>query len=200
MGRVTFDISMSLDGFIAGPNDVPGNGLGDGGEALHEWAVNSRSWREAHGYEGGEEGADSDLLDETFARAGAIIVGRRMFDNANEWGDEPPFHMPVFVVTHREREPLEKGETTFEFVDGTEAALERAREAAGDGDVAIGGGASVIQQFLAAGLVDEFQIHVVPLLLGDGVRLFTDGADRRVLEKTRVIDSAGVTHLRYAPG
>jgi dihydrofolate reductase len=203
MGRVTFDISMSLDGFIAGPNDGAGNGLGDGGERLHEWAYELRSFNERHGRDGGEEGVDSDVLDETFDRAGAIVIGRRMFDIAEQpWGDEPPFHMPVFVVTHREREPLEKrGGTTFHFVTGgIEAALERAREAAGERDVSIGGGADVIQQFLAAGLVDEFQVHVVPLLLGDGVRLFTDGADRRVLQKTRVIDSVGVTHLRYAPG
>ena len=200
MGEVTFDISMSLDGFVAGPNDVPGNGLGDGGEALHEWAYELRSFNERHGREGGEEGVDSDVLDEMFARAGAIIVGRRMFDNAEGWGDEPPFGMPAFVVTHREGESLEKGDTTFHFVDGTEPALERAREAAGDADVAIGGGASVIQQYLAAGLVDEFQLHIVPVFLGGGVRLFADGADQRVLEKTRVIDSAGVTHLRFALG
>ena len=200
MGKVTFDISMSLDGFVAGPNDGIGNGLGDGGEALHEWAVELKSFQELHGREGGEEGTDSDVLAETFAKVGAIIIGRRMFDLAEQpWGEEPPFHMPVFVVTHREREPLAKqGGTTFHFVtDGIEAALAQAREAAGDKDVAIGGGASVIQQYLAAGLVDEFQVHVVPLLLGDGVRLF-DGGVQRPIEKTRAIDSPGVTHLKFS--
>jgi dihydrofolate reductase len=199
MGKVTFDISVSLDGFVAGPNDGPENGLGDGGEALHEWVVKLRSWREAHGYEGGEEGPDSELLSESFAQVGAIIVGRRMFDNAREWGDEPPFRMPVFVVTHRGRESLEKGETTFHFVDGVEPALERAREAAGDKDIAIGGGASVIQQYLAAGVIDEFQLHLVPLFLGGGVRLF-EPAPGRSFEKVRAIDSPTVTHLEYRLG
>ena len=203
MGKVSFDISVSLDGFIAGPNDGVGNGLGDGGEKLHEWGIRQRSWREAHGYEGGEEGTDSDVMEETFANAGAIIIGRRMFDLAEDpWGDEPPFHMPVFVVTHRDREPLEKrGGTTFHFVtDGIESALEQAREAAGGKDVAIGGGASVIQQYLAAGLVDEFQLHVVPLMLGGGVRLFAGGLPQRDFSKTRVIDSPDVTHLRFSAG
>jgi dihydrofolate reductase len=198
MGKVTFDISMSLDGFIAGPNDTPDNGLGDGGEALHEWVTSLETWRVRHGYEGGEVNPDSDILDEAFEGVGGIIVGRRMFDNAREWGDEPPFHMPVFVLTHHERDSVEKqGGTTFHFVNGIEAALEQAREAAGDRDVSIGGGASVIQQYLAAGLVDEFQIHVVPLALGGGVRLFEDGLPQQDLEKTRVIDSPPVTHLKY---
>jgi dihydrofolate reductase len=188
---------MSLDGFIAGPNDIPGNGLGDGGEALHEWATKLRTWRESHGYEGGEEGPDAEILDEMFAGAGAVIVGRRMYDNAEGWGDEPPFRMPVIIVTHRVADSLEKqGGTTFHFVDGAEAALERAREAAGDQDVAIGGGASVIQQYLAAGLVDEFQVHIVPLFLGGGVRLFEHVPDRP-FEKVRAIDSPEVTHLKY---
>jgi dihydrofolate reductase len=200
MGKITFDISVSLDGFVAGPNDDPDNGLGDGGEALHEWVTVLESWREMHGYEGGEKGPDSDVLEESFANVGAVIVGRRMFDNAREWGDEPPFGVPVFVVTHRERESFEKGGTTFHFVDGVETALEQAREAAGDKDVAIGGGASVIQQYLGAGLVDEFQLHVVPLALGGGVRLFEDGLPPQAFEKRRVIDSPAVTHLKYRPG
>lgn len=201
MGKVKFDISVSLDWFIAGPNDTPENGLGDGGEALHDWATRLKSWRESHGHEGGEEGGpDSEVMDEVFDNVGAIIVGRRMFANAREWGEEPPFRMPVFVVSHEERDSLEKrGGTTFHFVTaGTEAALERAREAAGDRDVAIGGGASVIQQYLAAGVVDEFQLHVIPLMLGGGVRLFEDGLPQREFEKTRVIDSPGVTHLRFS--
>ena len=201
MGKVRFDISMSLDGFVAGPNDGPGNGLGDGGDALHEWIVETESFQRHHGRQGGETGVESDLLDEAFEGVGAIVMGRRMFDNAEEpWGDEPPFRVPVFVVTHRGREPLAKqGGTTFHFVtDGVEAALEQAREAAGDGDVAIGGGASVIQQLLAAGAVDEFQVHIAPLFLGSGVRLFADGEMLAgALEQTRVIDSPGATHLKY---
>ena len=200
MGKVTFDISVSLDGFVAGPNDTPANGLGDGGEALHEWVTGLETWRVRHGYEGGEVSPDSDVLDEAVQGVGATIVGRRMFDNAQEWGDEPPFHMPVFVVTHGERESVEKqGGTTFHFVtEGVEAALEQAGKAAGDRDVSIGGGASVIQQSLAAGLVDEFQLHVVPLMLGGGVRLFEDGLPPREFEKTRVIDSPAVTHMRFS--
>lgn len=200
MSKVRFDISMSLDGYIAGPDDGVGNGLGDGGERLHEWGTGLRSWREAHGYEGGEEGIDSDVMAEAFADSGAIIIGRRMFDIAEEpWGDEPPFHMPVFVVTHRPREPLAKdGGTTFHFVtDGIEATLEQAREAAGDKDVAIGGGANVIQQYLAAGLVDEFQLHIVPVLMGGGVPLF-EGLGRREFEKTRELASPAVTHMRFS--
>ena len=200
MGKVKFDISVSLDGFIAGPNDSPDNGLGEGGEALHDWITGTESWRVRHGYEGGEVTPDSDILDEAFEGVGAIIVGRRMFDNAQEWGDEPPFHMPVFVLSHHERDSVEKqGGTTFHFVtDGIEAALDRAHEAAGGKDVAVGGGASVIQQYLAEGLVDEFQLHVVPLALGGGVRLFEDGLPQQEFEKTRVIDSPAVTHLKYA--
>jgi dihydrofolate reductase len=201
MGKVRFDISVSLDGFVAGPNDGVGNGLGDGGEALHDWVVGLESFEERHGREGGEAGADSEILDEAFRGVGAMIMGRRMFDFAvDAWGDEPPFRVPVFVVTHRGGEPLQKqGGTTYHFVpDGIEVALERAHEAAGDGDVSIAGGASVIQQCLQLGAVDEFQLHLVPLMLGDGVRLFEDlGPEQRRFEKTRVIDSTGVTHLKF---
>lgn len=200
MAKVISDISVSLDGFIAGPNDHPGNGLGDGGEQLHEWATSLESWRERHGLSGGQHNQDAEILDEAFENVGAIVVGRRMFDNAEGWGDEPPFHMPVFVLTHEAREKLaKKGGTTFTFVtDGIESALAQARAAAGDKDVSIGGGASSIQQFLRAGLLDELQIHLVPVLLGDGIRLF-DNLDGEPfeLEKTRVVDSPGVTHLRF---
>lgn len=198
MGEVYADISMSLDGFVAGRNDGPELGLGEEGERLHEWVTRLRTWREPHGLEGGEESDDSAIVEESITRSGAVIVGRRMFDNAHGWGDTPPFHKPVFVLTHEEREPEEKeGGTTFTFVEGVERALELARAAAGDADVAIGGGASTIQQFLAAGLIDELQIHVVPLLLGGGVRLF-DGLDRVVeLGEPQVTASPAVTHLRY---
>ena len=200
MGKVTVDISMSLDGFIAGPNDRPGNGMGDGGERLHEWVYDLASWREPHGLSGGQHNRDSEILEEASKNVGAIVLGRRMFDNAEGWGDEPPFHMPVFVLTHEAREKLVKeGGTTFTFVtDGIESALAQATAAAGDKDVAVGGGANTIQQYLRAGLLDEIQIHLVRVLLGDGIRLFEHlGTEPIELEGTRVIDSPGVTHLRY---
>ena len=200
MGKVTADISMSLDGFIAGPNDRPGNGLGDGGERLHQWVYDLASWRQPHGLSGGETNRDSEILEEAFENVGAIVLGRRMFDNAEGWGDEPPFHVPVFVLTHEAREKLVKqGGTTFTFVtDGIESVLAQARTAAGDKNVAIGGGANTIQQFIAAGLLDELQIHLVPVLLGDGIRLFEQlGGEPIELEGTRVVASPDVTHLRF---
>jgi dihydrofolate reductase len=199
MGKVHVDITMSLDGFVAGPNDSPDVPLGEGGERLHEWVYGLASWREPHGLEGGETGRDSEVLDEAMRDNGAIVLGRRMFDNAQGWGDNPPFHVPVFVLTHEAREPLAKeGGTTFTFVtDGIESALEQARAAAGDKNVSIAGGANTIQQYLGAGLVDELQVHVVPLLLGGGVRLFDGPGTDIELEATRVIDSPAVTHLRF---
>jgi dihydrofolate reductase len=199
MGQVRFDITMSLDGFIAGPDDGPEQGLGEGGEQLHQWVYDLASWREPHGLAGGVTNRDSEILEEAIKATGAVIVGRRMFDNAKGWGEEPPFRVPVFVVTHEAREVLVRSDTTFTFVsDGIESALEQARAAAGDKDVSIGGGADVAQQYLKAGLVDEMQIHVAPLLLGRGVRLFDQLGDAQIeLEKTRVIDSPAVTHLRF---
>jgi dihydrofolate reductase len=199
MGKVVFEISMSLDGFIAGPNDRPGLGLGEGGERLHEWVVELASWRERHGLAGGQTNRDAELLDEALRNTGASIVGRRMFDNAEGWGENPPFDMPVFVLTHQAREPLVKGGTTFTFVtDGIESALAQARAAAGAKNVAIGGGANIAQQYLKAGLLDEIEIHLVPILLGDGIRLFDHLGDAQIeLERTRVIDSPSVTHLRF---
>ena len=207
---LTADISMSLDGFIAGPNPTIEQPLGEGGERLHEWAIRLESWREHHGLEGGAAGVDSDILEETVRASGAILVGRRMFSSGEGpwendpkangwWGDTPPFGMPAYVLTHHAREPLELQGTTFYFVtDGIESALEQARAAAGDRNVSIGGGASVIQQYLAAGLLDQLQVHVVPLLLGGGTRLFADSLDAPPdLELDRVIDSPAVTHLRY---
>ena len=199
MGRVLVDITMSLDGFIAGPNDGPALPLGDRGERLHQWVYDLASWREPHGLPGGKTNTDSEVLDEAF-RTGAIVVGRRMFDNARGWGDNPPFHRPVFVLTHEAREEVVKeGGTTFTFVtDGIESALERARAAAGDKDVSIAGGANTIQQYLKAGLLDELQVHLAPMLLGGGIRLFEQlGVDQIELEGTRVIASPGVTHLRF---
>jgi dihydrofolate reductase len=203
MAKVKFDISMSLDGFITGPNPSRENGLGEGGVALHEWVVGLRSFEEMHGREGGETGTDDDVLRESFSGVGAILMGREMFNLAEEpWGDEPPFHAPVFVLTHEQREPLPKqGGTTFHFVsDGIEPALTQAREAAGGGDVAIAGGASVIRQYLAAGAVDEMQVHVVPLLLGSGTPLFDESTAGIALELARTLEGSGVTHLRYRVG
>jgi dihydrofolate reductase len=199
MGTVFVDITTSLDGFIAGPNDSPELGLGEGGERLHQWVFDLASWREPHGLEGGTSGPDDEVLNEAVERAGAVIVGRRMFDNAQGWGENPPFHKPVFVLTHEPRGTISKeGGTTFTFVnDGIESALEQATAAAGDKDISVAGGANTIQQFLDAGLVDEVQIHIAPLLLGGGIRLFGDDGNSFELEKTRVIDSPGVTHLRF---
>jgi dihydrofolate reductase len=211
MARVVFEITTSLDGFVAGPNQTLEEPLGRGGEELHEWVTRLASWRERHGLEGGEAGPDSDLLTESMASQGAIVMGRRMFSNGEGpweddpkadgwWGDDPPFQLPVFVLTHHAREPVPKqGGTTFHFVtDGIESALEQARAAAGDKDVYIAGGANAIQQYLAAGLVDEFLLHVTPILLGGGVRLFDNvGPEAGELELVETIPSELVTHLRY---
>jgi len=214
MARLTFEISMSLDGFVAGPYPSLDDPLGEGGEQLHEWIFGLKSWRESHGESGGETNVDSELVEESLRTTGAEVMGRRMFSGGagpweddpkadGWWGDDPPFGHPVFVLTHHAREPVEKqGGTTFNFVtDGIEAALEQARAAAGGKDVKVAGGAEVGRQYLNAGLLDEVQLHLVPVLLGGGVRLFDDlDASRVKLETTRVIESpAGVTHLFYRP-
>jgi dihydrofolate reductase len=198
MSKVVFNITVSLDGYVAGPNDGPDQGLGEGGERLHDWAFELASWREPHGLEGGETNPSSEVL-EGMSEAGAVVVGKRMFDNAHGWGDEPPFHTPVFVLTHTGRERLTKSDTTFTFVtDGIESAIEQAKAAAGDGDVSIGGGASTGQQALKAGLVDEVQLTVAPVLLGGGVRLFEGlGPDDAEFELVRVIEGPKATHLKY---
>jgi len=200
---------MSLDGFIAGPNQSEHNPLGEGGEQLHEWALGLAAWREPHGLPGGEVNASSKVIEQSRENLGATVMGRNMFGGEGPWGDDPwdgwwgddpPFHVPVFVVTHHAREPLVKqGGTTFAFVtDGIESALEQAREAAGDKDIALSGGANIAQQYLKAGLIDELQIHLVPVLLNDGARLFDSLGDARVgLECTRAIEAPGVTHLTY---
>jgi dihydrofolate reductase len=200
MGKVLVDITTSLDGFVAGRDDGPELPLGEGGERLHEWVYGLASWREPHGLQGGETNRDSEILEEAIGNLGAVVVGRRMFDNAGGWGDNPPFHVPVFVLTHEAREQEAKeGGTTFTFVsEGVETAIDQAQTAAGDKDVSIGGGANTIQQFLRAGLVDELQIHIAPLLLGGGVRLFDDlGTDEVKLQSTRVVESPAVTHLKF---
>lgn len=210
MGMTATDISMSLDGFIAGPNPSEEQGLGEGGEQLHDWAYELATFRERHGRTGGATGVDDDVLAEFFDRAGAVVMGRRMFGGGDGpwgdepwegwWGDDPPFGVPVFVVTHHARETLVKeGGTSFTFVtEGVEAAVEQAKSAAGDEDVFVAGGAEVIQRCLRAGLLDEIQVHVVPVLLGGGTRLFGDPGLKGIeLEKIRVVDSPGVTHLKF---
>jgi dihydrofolate reductase len=209
MGQLTFEISVSVDGFVAGPDAGEEFPLGRGGEQLHEWVTALATWRESHGRSGGEHGPSDDLLRASIARAGAAIMGRRMFSGQEGpwgdepfegwWGDEPPFHYPVFVLTHHEREPLVKGDTTFTFVtDGIESALAQAREAAAGKDVAIAGGADVAQQYLAEGHLDEMLLHVAPVLLGGGVPLFAGlPQPLPLLELVETIPAPGVTHVRY---
>jgi dihydrofolate reductase len=212
MGKLKLDISMSLDGFVAGPEASLEEPLGKGGELLHEWAFATATFRQTHGLEGGESNVDDEVAAEAIRDKGATLMGRRMFSGGSGpweddpkadgwWGDEPPFNHPVFILTHHAREPVTKqGGTTFNFVtDGIESALTQAREAAGDQDVAIGGGANVAQQYLEAGLIDELQLHVVPVLLGAGVRLFeSHGGEPPELECLHVIESpTGVAHLKY---
>ncbi len=210
VSKVRANISISLDGYVAGPNQSMEEPLGAGGEHLHEWVVVLRSWREAAGMEGGEEGGVNDaVFREVNANVGAEIMGRGKFGPPSRgpwgddpwqgwWGDEPPFHKPVFVVTHHEREPLVLSDTTFTFVtDGIHSALERAREAAGDKDVFIGGGAQIINEFLAAGLLDELELHIAPIVLGGGERLFVGVGPNLRLEPLRTIEAPGVAHLKY---
>jgi len=210
MSRLRAQISVSLDGFVAGPNPSEEDPLGEGGEQLHEWVLKLEAWRKPHGREGGETNASSAVFEEGIANVGATIMGRNMFGGGpgpwgappweGWWGDEPPFRMPVFVLTHHPREPLEKaGGTTFTFVtDGIESALEQAKQAAGSKDVALAGGADVIQQYLAAGLLDELLLHVPPVLLGGGTRLFAnlEGADVD-LEQVGVVEGPEAAHLKY---
>jgi dihydrofolate reductase len=206
MSSVTCHISISLDGFVAGPNQSVQDPLGEGGEGLHEWVVATASWREQHDKEGGERNADSQVAEEVVQNVGAYIMGRKMFGGDGPWdeswkgwwGDDPPFHAPVFVLTHHPREPLEmEGGTTYHFVtDGIESALGQARAAAGDKDVAIAGGARAVQQYLAAGLLDELYLHIVPVLLRGGERLLENVGDP-TLEPVKVVESPAVTHVKY---
>ena len=212
MARLRFTISMSLDGYVAGPDQRPDQALGRGGESLHDWVVRLRSWREMHGMEGGAEGVDDEVVRESTANVGATIMGRNMFGGhpgpwdaerpwRGWWGDSPPFKHQVFVITHHPREPLRfDNGTTFNFVtNGIESALEQAKRAAGGGDVALGGGADVANQYLAAGLVDEMELHVVPILLGGGARLLDDvGTDMHGLSLVRAVQGEDVVHLRFA--
>lgn len=175
MAKVFVDVGMSLDGFIAGPNGRPGNPLGDGGTRIHQWIYPLATFHERMGSTGGKTGPDDAILQAVFARAGAYVMGRRMFDEGEVgWPENAPFRAPVFVVTHQPREPwVRKGGTTFFFVtQGIESALEKANALAGDKDIRVSGGASLILQYISAGLVDELTIHLAPVLMGQGVRLF----------------------------
>jgi dihydrofolate reductase len=211
MSKLRCHISISLDGFVAGPNQSAENPLGEGGERLHDWSVSLAAWREAHDKEGGEVNESTRVMEETTENIGAGLMGRNMFGPPGGgnwgdeewkgwWGDDPPYHYDVFILTHHPRDPVEmEGGTTYHFVtEGIESALERARDAAGDKDVMLWGGAQVIQQYLAAGLLDEVELHVVPLLLGGGARLFDNVGDADVrLEQVRAVAAPGVAHLKY---
>jgi dihydrofolate reductase len=211
MSRLRCSITTSLDGYVAGPNQSVDHPLGEGGIQLHEWAIPTKTFRARHGDTGGgETGINDDVVREGFENVGATIMGRNMFGPVRGpwgkdpwkgwWGDDPPFHHPVFVLTHHAREPLTMlGGTTFHFVTaGIESALAQARKAADSRDVTLGGGANTIQQYLAAGLVDELEIHVVPLLLGAGARLLEHLDPRKTkLELIRTIAGPGVAHLKY---
>jgi dihydrofolate reductase len=211
MSRLRINITMSLDGYVAGPDQSLEDPLGKGGEAIHEWMFATRSWREQHGLEGGEANVDDRHAAAWNENIGATIMGRNMFGpirgpwQGDEWrgwwGEDPPYHTPVFVLTHHERVPLEmEGGTTFHFVtDGIESALEQAVAAADGMDVLIGGGASTAQQYLRSGLVDELTVHVAPVLLGRGERLFEDlGGGPAGLEPVELVASPAVAHFRYA--
>jgi dihydrofolate reductase len=209
LGEFRFQVAVSLDGYLAGPHQSLEDPLGVGGEALHNWLFDLEVWRKMEGEEGGEVNASTAVIEETQANVGAYVMGRNMFGGGpgpwaddppwkGWWGDDPPYHVPVYVLTHHARDPLEmEGGTTFFFVtDGTRSALDQARATAGDRDVVVGGGASAIQQYLAAGLIDRFELHIVPLLLGDGERLLENVGDLE-LEQVRAIEAPGVTHVSY---
>jgi dihydrofolate reductase len=199
-------ISISLDGYVAGANQSLENPIGEGGMRLHEWLFRTASWRGQHGLDDGEPGPDSDVVEAAVADTGAYIMGRNMFGGEGPWdpawrgwwGEDPPFHVPVFVLTHHPREPLTmEGGTTFNFVtDGIRSALDQARSAAGERDVSIAGGANAVQQYLAAGLLDELQLHIAPVILGAGERLLVNVGDP-TLEPIEVIASPAVTHVKY---
>jgi len=211
MSRLIADLSISLDGFVAGPDPSQSDPLGIGGMQLHEWALKAMSWRAEHGQTGGEDNADSKLIEALRARIGAGIMGRKMYSGGEGgwendpnprgwWGDDPPFHHNVYVLTHHEREPLEmEGGTTFYYVtDGVRSAYDQAMAAAGDKDVQVHGGGSVVSQLLREGLLDELSVHIAPVLLGSGARLL-DAVPAGRLERLETSNSdTGVTYIRYA--
>jgi dihydrofolate reductase len=210
VSKLRFRISVSLDGFVAGPNQSLQEPLGIGGEQLHEWVIALEAWRRPHGKDGGVVNESTPVMEQELANIGATIMGRNMFGGGpgpwsktdpwnGWWGRKPPFHHPVFVLTHHAREPLiMEGGTTFTFVtEGIESALEQARRAAGGKDVALAGGARVAQQYLSAGLVDEMQLHLVPALLGGGERLFDNVGDLHGLVLADTVAAPGVVHLKF---
>jgi dihydrofolate reductase len=209
MSELRLNMTMSLDGFVAGPEQSEENPLGAGGMELHTWLTELDAFQDTHGEGGGKVNASTPIAEGFFENVGAGIMGRNMFGGSGPWGadpwrgfwgEDPPYHHPVFVLTHHSREPLVmQGGTTFHFVtDGIEPALEQAKEAAAGKDVSLAGGASVVQQYLAAGLLDEMLISVVPIFLGDGARLFDDLGDARPrLEQVEAVEAPGVTHIRY---
>jgi dihydrofolate reductase len=207
MARLRVNIAMSLDGYVAGPDQSEENPLGKGGMQLHQWAFELAAFRERHGMEGGDVNPSTAVVEEALENIGATVMGRNMFGGRGPWGDQPwdgwwgddpPFHTPVFIVTHHPRGPVAmQGGTTFSFVtEGIESALAQAVEAAGGKDVSLGGGASIVRQYLKAGLIDDLQINLVPVLLGGGERLF-DNIDGVRLEQVRAVEAPGVTHLAY---
>lgn len=209
MSKFKLQIAISLDGFVAGPGQSEENPLGIGGVGLHEWIFGLEAWHKPHGLEGGEVNASTPVVEDSQANVGATLMGRNMFGGGpgpwvrddpwnGWWGDNPPFHTPVFVLTHHPRQPLEmEGGATFIFVtDGIESALDQGKQAAQGKDVLLGGGANVAQQYLAAGLIDELELHIVPILLGDGERLFENVGDLK-LRQMRAIDAPGVAHIKY---
>ncbi len=214
MSKLRLTISVSLDGYVAGPNQSLENPLGEGGRRLHEWAFALAYFRKKLGMEGGETNTSTQVAEEQFDNQGATIMGRNMFGGGrgpwNErepwngwWGSNPPYHHPVFVLTHHRREPLAmEGGTTFHFVtDGIESALAQARKAAGDKDINLAGGAEAANQYLKAGVVDQMDLNVAPILLGSGERLFQDvGPDLHGLKLVRTIGTDKVVHLRFARG
>ncbi|WP_327418340.1 dihydrofolate reductase family protein [Streptomyces sp. NBC_01233] len=207
MSIVSCHVSMSLDGFVAGPDQSAKNPVGVGGMRLYQWVFASKAWHEHQGRQGGEQTVDCQVIEEVLDGVGAYIMGRHMFGGGEGpwdeswhgwWGEEPAFRAPVFVLTHYPREPLEmRGGTTFTFVtEGIEAALEQARRAAGGQAVSIAGGAETVRQFLAAGMLDELYVHLVPIVLGAGERLLLDVGDP-TLELVKVVPSPKVTHIKY---
>jgi dihydrofolate reductase len=213
MPKVKAQAAVSLDGYMAGPNQSEANPLGEGGEALHEWAFKQASFKEMHGDDGeGERGASDEVLRGTLGNLGAVVMGRNMFgpirgDWPDEewkgwWGEDPPFHCPVYVLTHHPRDPFElENGNSFHFVTaGIEKAIAEAKEAADDQDVSVGG-ASTLQQAIAAGLLDEIVVHQVPILLGGGERLFDHlAAGVTSFELADVVQGREALHLTYRIG
>lgn len=208
MSRLRCQVAISLDGCIAGPSQSEDDPIGEGGMALHRWMFELAAWRRMHGQEGGEVNASTPVIEEGSAGIGAVLMGRNMFGPVRGgwgeepwpgwWGEEPPFRVPVFVLTHHERPPLTLGDTSFHFVtDGLARAVELAREAAGGDDVSVAGGAATIRQCIAAGLLDELTLHLVPILLGAGERPLEGLPAATRFEQVRAVEAPGVSHLTY---